>query len=151
MHKIIKILLLSIFIVSCRNSDSGDTTLQVNLILRDTFSQESSSFIQGEAIEFFLTATNTTNKPITLTFGSAQQYDFYITSTLGTEVWRWSADKVFAAVITQLIIPAQSTVEATETWDQTLMAGGNIPIGNYTAFGSFKDQSPIAQFSFSVQ
>lgn len=137
------------FIAGCQHA--ADPSIEVDLILRDTFQQKSNSFAQGEAIEFFLTATNVTNKPITLTFSSAQQYDFYITSTSGAEVWRWSSDKSFTTTITQLIVPAQGTVETSETWNQGLQIGGNIPIGSYTAFGSFRDQSAIAQFSFTIQ
>jgi len=162
MDKIIRIFFLLIFISGCTNSDdsspiipscsiSDDTAIQVNLVLRDTFSQESSSFIQGETIEFYLKATNTTNEPITLNFSSSQQYDFCIESTSGDGVWRWSADMAFLTVNTKLILPAQSAVEATETWDQTLLTGGNLAIGSYTAFGSFLDQTPTAQFNFTIQ
>jgi len=149
MYKITRILFLLIIISGCSNSD--DSPIQVNLILRNTFSQESNSFIQGEAIGFLLTTTNTTNEPITLNFTSSQQYDFCIETTSGAEVWRWSADKGFLTVLTQLILPVQGAVEATQSWDQTLLAGGNLAIGSYTAFGSFLDQTPTAQFNFTIQ
>jgi len=86
MYKITRILFLLIIIPGCSNSD--DSPIQVNLVLRNTFSQESNSFIQGEAIGILLTTTNTTNEPITLNFTSSQQYDFCIETTSGAEVWR---------------------------------------------------------------
>lgn len=149
MHKIIKALLLFIVLSGCNNSDTSP--IQTKLILRDKFSQESSSFTQGEPIEFVLTSTNTTNEPITLNFGSTQQFDFYIKSASGAEIWRWSADRVFATVITSFTIPAYGTKEAAETWNQALSTGGNIPVGSYTAYGSFLDQTPTAQFSFTIE
>lgn len=149
MPKIIKSLLLVIALSGCDNS--GTPPLQTTLILRDKFSQESSHFTQGEPIEFVLTSTNTTNEPITLHFNSAQQFDFYIKPVSDTEIWRWSDDMTFATALTSFTLPAHGTEEAAETWAQTLATGGNIPTGNYTAYGSFLDRTPIAQFSFTIQ
>ena len=86
-----------------------------------------------------------------MNFSDGQQYDFYITSLSGTEVWRWSSDKAFIQALTQLVIPAQGSVVIKQTWDQTLFAGGNLAIGSYTAFGSLLERSPTAQFSFTIQ
>ena len=156
MFKIYSLLIISSILINCgggdsSNNENNESAVHANLILRDKFNQEASTFIQGEEIDFYLTSNNTTNEPITLTFSDSQQYEFYITSASGGEVWRWSADKVFAQINSQLILPAQGTIEASEDWDQILLVGGSIPIGSYIAFGSFKDQSSIAQFRFVVQ
>ncbi len=62
-----KFLILLLFVIGCGVSDNNDTDssqLQINLILKDAFSQESSSFIQGNNIEFFLSITKLLLKSI---------------------------------------------------------------------------------------
>lgn len=147
------VLLLSLVLVSCGGSSDSDNDqqLETKLILRDSFRQESDSFIQGENIEFLLTVTNNSSDPLTLNFLDGQQYDFYINSSIDTEVWRWSADKAFTQALTELVIQAGESIEISQVWNQTLAGGGVISIGNYFAFGSLLDQSPEAEFNFSIQ
>ena len=153
--RILKILLFSFLLVSCGGSsdsdDSNNSQLQVSLILRDIFDQESDSFIQGEEIELFLEITYNGSETVTLNFNSGQQYDFYILSSEETELWRWSDGKGFTQALTELVIPAGETFAVTEVWDQTLPGDEIIAIGSYTVFGSFLDQSPEAEFSFTIQ
>ena len=149
------IVFFSIILSGCGNSSSGnnqgDQKLELGLILRDAFTQESNSFVQGENIEFFLVATNNSSNTITLNFIDTQQYDFYISSSTNTEIWRWSADKVFGDALTELVIQAGDSIEISEIWDQSLPGGGTIAIGSYSAAGSLLDQSQEVQFGFTIQ
>ena len=94
--------------------------------------------------------TNNSNEAVTLHFNSGQQYDFYITSTPDTEVWGWSGGKGFTQALTELVIPGGESVEVSKIWNQKLSGDKVISSGSYTAFGSFLDQSPEAQFGFTI-
>lgn len=150
MNKHLKILLITLLVSGCAYTESRTSPLQINLAIRDTFSQEVNTFTQGDTIRLFLTATNNTNEPIVFNFNDGQQFDFYISSS-SAEVWRWSDDKGFIQILTSLTIPAHDSVEVTATWNQVLSSGGNLAIGNYTALGSFLEQSPSAQQTFTIQ
>ena len=162
----LRIISVSFLLANCGGDSDNDETekpqLQVHLTLLDVFGQKSDGFIQGENIEFSLAITNNADEAVTLHFISTLQYDFYIKSSSDTEIWRWSVGKCFGDALTEWVVPALETVVVTETWDQTLHdpeflgcvqppGGENIAIGRYTAFGSFLDQSPKAEFNFTIQ
>ena len=158
MRKCFQTLLFLLFfsgITSC--GDFGDAELQVNLILKDVFDQEANTFTQGESIEFLLTISNPSYKAVTLNFASSKQYDFIVTTPSGLEMWRWSDTTGFLHVNTELVIPAQETITVSVVWNQILFDGNtypdgdNIAIGSYTASGSLLDQSPIAEYDFTIQ
>jgi len=154
LFKYILIVCSSFLISGCYDSTNSELEalkLQSHLMLRDNFSQQADSFIQGESIEFFLTLTNTSNKEIRLNFNDGQQYDFYINSSPDTEVWRWSDDKGFTLALTNLTLQVGETAVVSQIWDQTLAGGDSIPTGSYVAYGSFLDQTLEAQFSFTIQ
>jgi len=153
-------LLLSLFLIACSNTtttttaadDDGDNgPLTVKLSLRDNFEQESTGFMQGETIEFLLEVTNTTSDAITLSFTSGNQYEFTVNTLDGQTLWNSSADVAFIQAFTEVIIQAGDTHEVTETWDQSFLGGGGLTIGDYVAVGSMLDQSPAAEFAFSIQ
>ncbi len=155
MHKIIPIVFLFIFISGCGDIEEDkidNTPLKVTLILRDRLKAESSTFAQGDTIEFFLTVTNDSTEAKTLDFSTGKQVDFYITlSSDPTVLWRWSDDQAFIQAATTLVVAAQSTITVTGTWDQVLSDETNLSTGTYTAFASLLDQSPTDEFNFSVQ
>jgi len=151
---IVPILLFPLLLASCKQSENSEIDalkLQTSLILRDEFSQESDDYVQGENIEFYISLTNITNNEVRLNFNDGQQYDFYISSSNNTEIWRWSDNKGFTLALTELVIPAGETIVVSEIWNQVIAGGDEIPIGSYTAYGSFLEQSPEAKFSFSIQ
>jgi hypothetical protein len=52
----------------------------------------------GEEVEMSVTVVNNGADSVELVFKSSQRYDFYIFKG-DEEIWRWSADKMFAMVI----------------------------------------------------
>ena len=145
--------LLPFLLIGCggSNNDSQDPLLQTRLVLQDVFSQESNRFAQGETITLSLTLTNYSDEAVTLNFTSGQQYDFYVVSNQGAEIWRWSGDRAFTDALTELLVPGKESIEVEVIWDQTLLIEQQLPIGDYIAFGSFLDQSPVAEVGFTIQ
>jgi hypothetical protein len=148
-------ILFLLILISCNGSSKNDVIeksgLEIKFILKDEFNQESKSFVQAENIELFITLTNNSTEVITLNFGSSKMYDFYILTLTNDEIWRWSADKVFATVVSNREIMPGETIEGSETWNQVLADGEIISVGSYSVFGSFLDQSPEVQFDFEIQ
>ncbi len=56
-------------------------------------------YAPGEPVRMVLEVTNRSKTPIVLDFASAQRFDVLISDEGGAEVWRWSARRMFAAVL----------------------------------------------------
>jgi hypothetical protein len=81
-----------------------------------------------DSVQLVLHATNPTSSPVTLEFSTAQRYDFVVTDANGREVWRWSADRMFAQALGREVLAAGATRQYREVWV------GARP-GRYTALG----------------
>ncbi len=110
---------------ACRSND-----LQDGFYAR--FLTDKAEYKQGEAIQLQLLLRNENKDPMTLTFASSQKYDFWVQDPGGNEVWRWSASRVFLAVITHVDIMPGATIEFAETWDPLNDEGTAVPPGSYT-------------------
>jgi hypothetical protein len=69
----------------------------------------------GSDLQLTLRVTNASEQPVALTFPSAQTHDFVVRQR-GAELWRWSADRMFAAVITSRLLAPGETAEFIERW-----------------------------------
>jgi hypothetical protein len=58
-------------------------------------------YAEGEPLELTLEVVNRSPRPVTLQFRDSQRYDFLIRNAQGEEVWRWSADQMFAQILGQ--------------------------------------------------
>jgi hypothetical protein len=56
-------------------------------------------YAEGEPVELTLQVVNRGPRPVTLQFRDSQRYDFLIWNAQGQEVWRWSADQMFAQIL----------------------------------------------------
>ena len=149
MRSFITALLSSLILSACTSQQTSP--INSTLILRDIFSQESSSFVQGENIEFYLTATNSSESAVTVDFTSSQQYDFTVESTNGSKIWRRSDGKVFAPSLSSITFqPGESKIFSV-TWNQILSNAHNIAIGSYVAKGSLLNNSSISEYNFEIQ
>ena len=61
-----------------------------------------------------LSIANNADKSVTITHASQQLYDFVVFNKDGKELYRWSADRVFAMYVTYTGIPANKSVVFTE-------------------------------------
>jgi len=92
------------------------------------------SYAIGEPIVMTITVTNKAERAITLTFPSAQRYDFIVKK--GKEaVWQWSAGRMFAQVVGRYEIAPGDTISYQYTWDQTALDGTKPGLGAYTIEG----------------
>ena len=148
-QRVFLLLVIAMVSVACGGSNQkasdGSSGLQTRLVLKDKFDQQTARFTSGEEIRFELVLQNTQASSRTLNFNTGQQYDIYITSFNGSEVWRWSTGRGFTQSLTQVSVPANGSVTVNESWINTLS------VGSYTALGSMLDQSPVARFNFQVQ
>lgn len=65
--------------------------------------------VKGDGVVFILQVTNAGASPVSVTFPTAQAYDFVVWRG-GERVWSWSADRMFAQVI------REETLAPEETW-----------------------------------
>lgn len=84
-------------------------------------------------VRFVLHLTNSTNQPIRLEFPSSQRYDFVVRTPDGAEVWRWSADQMFAQMLSEESIPPGGSREFTAPWQPGTRAGAFVAVGRVTA------------------
>jgi hypothetical protein len=115
------------------------STFSITLTLKDSSGRTTSRFARGELITFELEVLNRTNAPIHMalpTMGGNQDFQVYKPGTDDAE-WEWLANKLFAAVVTYVDIPAGGTQVLTGTWDQVKLDGVMLEAGTHEAFGRF--------------
>ncbi len=78
---------------------------------------------------------NRADQPRSLTLPTSQTHDFAVTGGGGDEVWRWSAGKMFAQMLTQLTLAAGESLTFSETWDQVCSDGRPAAVGPYRLVG----------------
>jgi hypothetical protein len=87
-----------------------------------------------DSVQLILHATNPTPGPLTLDFNTAQRYDFAILDTGGREVWRWSAERMFAQATGSERLEPGATVEYRGVW-ATPKPGRYVARGSVVATG----------------
>ena len=82
-----------------------------------------------------LSVTNCGDDPVRRFYRDSQRYDFIVQETedeeVGDEVWRWSADRVFAQVLGEETFGPGETVTYTEVWNQDSSHGQQVVPGRY--------------------
>jgi hypothetical protein len=128
------IVLIVALVVSCQHpvgrQNSGvearSGTSDVRLILRAT----KGVYAQGEPLELTLEVVNRSPRPVTLGFPTSQRYDLLIQNAQGQEVWRWSADRMFAQMLGQEVLSPNGG-----KLTYHVVVREKIPRGAYTAIG----------------
>jgi|SRR5687768_4329995 hypothetical protein len=128
------IVLIVALVVSCQHpvgrQDSGveaqSGTSDVSLVLRAS----KGGYAQGEPLELTLEAVNRSPRPVTLGFRTSQRYDLLMQNAQGQEVWRWSAERMFAQMLGQ---EALSPNGGKLTYHVVMRE--KLPRGSYTVVG----------------
>ncbi len=84
----------------------------------------------GQQARAILSVTNTGAQVAQLVFPTAQRYDFVLLDLRGNQLWRWSAGRVFAQVITTDSLAAGGSV----AYEESLTIPGAA--GQYRLVGS---------------
>ena len=82
----------------------------------------------GEPVRIIFSKTNVSGAPISLQYGTGQQFDILIMSG-GEEIWRWSHGKVFIMMITEVTLSPGESQVFREVWNQVDNQGRRVPQG----------------------
>jgi hypothetical protein len=85
--------------------------------------------VEPTAIQFALGVKNVGKKHVELTFRSGQSYDFVVVDSVGREVWRWSAGRMFTQGVQNKQLSGGDSMHAREAWTAP------VP-GRYTAIAT---------------
>ena len=115
---------------------------ETRLVLKNTAGKESVEFRGRESITFAVTIHNRSDAVRTLTLPSSQTHECIVFSGKSEEVWRWSAGRRFAQVITELSFAPGESHSFTSTWDLTDRKGAPLPPGDYRVVGLVPGRAP---------
>jgi hypothetical protein len=109
------------------------------------------SYAGGDDATLSLTVANPTDQPIALQFPSGEQYDFVVRAVDGTELWRWSAGRVFTMAIIDRTLQPGETYEVSEKWKIADAAGRPLPPGLYRVDGELTRDLTCYPQTFQVR
>lgn len=98
--------------------------------------------IEPRALNFAFVLTNESKKQVELAFPNGQQYEFAVLDSVGREVYRWSAGRMFTQSVRNATIDGNDTLRIAERVETTL------PQGKYVAVATLRSSNfPIKQVS----
>jgi Intracellular proteinase inhibitor len=115
---------------------SNGPVFVTSLEVEDASGNVASTFNSGDQIQFVLSVRNRSTTSETISFSTAQQYNFEVVdSGTATEVWTWSLGQFFSQSTTSLTFQAGQTQTFTVTWNQLNDTSQLVPTGSYEAIG----------------
>ena len=105
---------------------------------------DKSTYSSGEPVRLTVSVANRGAQPVTLTFRTAQRFDVRVRDAAGREVWRWSAERVFA----QAIGEERLEPGGQRRWDVVVREA--LPPGSYTAVASLESVDVKLSTSFGI-
>ncbi len=84
--------------------------------------------VEPHALHFALRLTNDSKKHVELAFPNGQQYDFAVLDSVGREVYRWGAGRMFTQSVQNKLIEGEATVHIDERAEMTLPHGKYIAV-----------------------
>jgi hypothetical protein len=125
--------------LSCAESGSTPQTsgaLEVRVSIQHSDGREARGIRQAEPVRLSVTVRNRSDEPRSLTLPTSQTYDFAVVGEAGREVWRWSAGRMFAQMLTEVALAPGESKTFSETWDQLCSDGRPAAAGAYRLVGS---------------
>jgi hypothetical protein len=104
--------------------------------LQISFSADKNSYQRGEQATLTLTMTNTAPYPLTVSFATAQRYDFNAVDAHGNVVWTWSTGRIFEPIPGERTLAPGEAWVVQEVWNFRNDAGAKVPDGDYTVSGT---------------
>jgi hypothetical protein len=107
----------------------------------------------GETVTLTIKAFNGGKRSVILPLPTAQQYDFVIKNRSGEQVWRWSGDKAFIALLSTMIFARREQKSFSQTWDMTTQDGTRAAPGTYYVEGfiSTAPELPAGRAKFEIK
>lgn len=98
--------------------------------------------IEPHALHFALKLTNDSKKHVELAFPNGQEYDFAVLDSVGREVYRWGAGRMFTQSMQNKLIEGEDSLHIDERAEMTL------PHGKYVAVATLRSTNyPLSQRS----
>jgi hypothetical protein len=120
--------------------------------MRLTLHTDQASYTPGQPVQLRLEVLNDTDQPVRLHFNSSKQYDFEVLWE-DQLIWRWSADRMFAQMLTEETIGPGERRGFEATWDGRLSGGEVARPGEYLGRGHLTVSGrvePMAEEAFTV-
>jgi hypothetical protein len=86
--------------------------------------------VEQGGVRFALSVTNEAKKHIEVTFPNGQTHDFVVVDSLGREVWRWGASRMFTQSVQNKMLAGGETMRITERWEQGAARGKYVAIAS---------------------
>jgi hypothetical protein len=95
--------------------------------------------VSPSGVNFALAVTNLAPHSVEVNFPNGQTHDFVVLDTLGHEVWRWSAGRMFTQALQNREVDSNETLSFDERWNPT---GRH---GKYTAVAMLRSSNHPVQ------
>lgn len=88
--------------------------------------------VEKHALRFALDVTNDGKKDVELTFPDGQTHEFVVLDSIGREVYRWGAGRMFTQSV------QNRTIDGGETMHIAERATTSLPLGSYVAVATLR-------------
>lgn len=125
----------------CQNNNNNGTgpdgpLFVTTLAVEDLNGNVVSTFTPSQQIQFVLSVRNRSGSSQTLSFNTAQEYNFAVVdSGSATEVWTWSLAQSFSQSVTNLTWQSGETKTFAALWSQVNDSNQLVSSGNYEVIG----------------
>lgn len=89
----------------------------------------------NNGVHFSFDVVNASPRKLELLFNDGRTHDFVVIDSVGREVWRWSAERMFTQVVQSKVLRASDTLSFSETWNDpqpgSYTAVATLPSRNY--------------------
>ena len=140
MNKMLIILIFSLPLILNAQYENENSIMIDNIEYYMATDQD--TYVVGDSVHMKYQISNLSSSPITLCFGSAQIYDFFVTQE-STEIWYWSFGKAFPDIIWDMTINPGDSTTAFYSWNMSDNSGNPILPGGYEVTGFYDCSSNV--------
>jgi hypothetical protein len=79
--------------------------------------------LESDGLRFALQVTNETKKHMEVAFPNGQTHEFVVVDSVGREVWRWSASRLFTQAVQNKLLSSGETLRYSEQWSHPALRG----------------------------
>jgi hypothetical protein len=82
----------------------------------------------GDGVRLDFRVTNGTSRAVELNFPSGRTHDFIVADTLGRELWKWSAGRLFTQVMQNRVLDRDETLSYDAEWMPGALHGTYVAV-----------------------